>query len=140
MGEILRPEVLSISEFEKKRSLMGGMLQMESRIYLQETRRMKDDRALEELVHTTIVCSTNFARVTCGKQESQLQENTLYYSARIRGNEKLLLMSLSWKASDWKGGIHLVLNTEDIVIGSNLLQFLKRQMETVVNELAEYGK
>ncbi|EME27151.1 AP-3 complex subunit beta-1 [Galdieria sulphuraria] len=136
VGEILRPEVFNISEFEKKRSLMSGMLQMESRICIQESKTfsMDDDKVLEEFLHSTIISTTNVARVTSGRQESQPGESNLYYSARIRGNEKLVLMSLSWKASDWKAGIFLLLNSEDIVVGSNLLQYVKRQIDNAAKE------
>ncbi|GJQ09563.1 hypothetical protein GpartN1_g1354.t1 [Galdieria partita] len=135
VGEILRPEVLNISEFEKRRNVMSGMLQMESRINIQGTKVMslEDERALEEFFHSTIISTTNVAQVTHARQESKVGESSLHYSARIRGNEKLVLISLSWKASEWKKGIFLLLNSEDIVIGSNLLQFLKRQIDNAAS-------
>lgn len=138
VGEILRPEVFNVSEFEKRKSLMSGMLQMESRIYVPETtRRRKDDKVMEEFLHATILSIANVAPVNnnsaTGKQQGR--ESTLYYSARIRGNEKLVLITLKLSFQGEADHILLLLNSEDIVIGSNLLHFLKRQIEVAIHDM-----
>eukprot|EP00871_Galdieria_phlegrea_P003053 jgi/Galph1/3749/GphlegSOOS_G2439.1 len=131
VGEILRPEVISETDFLKKRSSMSGMLQMETVIQPPDCKTSSnlEDKCLEEILEELITSKVNANRIHFTLPKNQPgQEKELSFCGRIRGNEKLVFITISLNVCEWKTkGFKLVVNSEDVVIGSSLLHYLKKE-------------